>query len=262
MNQTTGKTRSKRERTDADDRDPESDVVLETRALTKRFGTVTVLDGVTLAIPRGSVVAVIGPNGSGKSTLLRLLVGDLPPTEGSVDHYGSAVSRATGYLPQRATFRPRFTAAETLEFYGSLLEEPDVRPLLERVGLQAAAERRVEALSGGMRRLLGIAQAMIGEPPVVVLDEPASGLDPSMSRHVFETITEMAAREQSVVVSSHDVSLVESTADTVVVLSEGSVIDSGTPDAVRRQFQAEQLRDIFDQIGDEDGRVSVVGGEE
>jgi ABC-type multidrug transport system ATPase subunit len=97
--------------------------------------------------------------------------------------------RAVGYLPQSPAFRPRFTVGETLEFYGDLLTgEVDVDVALERVGMAGAADRRTEALSGGMRRLLGIAQATLGDPPLLLLDEPTSDLDPRMTEHIFGVI--------------------------------------------------------------------------
>lgn len=233
--------------------------MLAVRDLGKRFGTVTVLEDVSLSVPPGSVVAVIGPNGSGKTTLLRTIVGDLAPTAGTIDYRGPSAARELGYLPQRPTFRPGFTALETLSFYRSLVGGPDPEQLLERVGLENAAHRRVEALSGGMRRLLGIAQAMIGEPPVVILDEPASGLDPNMSQLIFDAASEYASRGNGVVVSSHDLSLVAETADVVVLLSAGQVVESGSPATVCDRLGVDTLREVVESVAEDEARVTVVG---
>ena len=234
--------------------------VLRVDGLSKSFGSVEVLSEVSVSIPSGSVVAVIGPNGSGKTTLLRTLVGDLRPTTGAVSYVGPDTDRPIGYLPQEPTFRPGFTAAETLSFYSSLIDGRDPEPLLERVGLAAAADRNVEALSGGMRQLLGIAQATVGDPPLVVLDEPASGLDPNMSEHVFETAAEMAGSGTTVLLSSHDLSLVEATADSVVVLNRGSVAAAGPLPELRERFEADSLRDVLNAVVGDAGTVAVVGG--
>jgi ABC-type multidrug transport system ATPase subunit len=236
------------------------DPVLRVDGVSKSFGSVEVLSDVSVSIPSGSVVAVIGPNGSGKTTLLRTLVGDLRPTTGVVSYVGPDTDRPIGYLPQEPTFRPGFTAAETLAFYSSLLDGRDPEPLLERVGLAAAADRNVEALSGGMRQLLGIAQATVGDPPLIVLDEPASGLDPNMSENVFGTAAEMAGSGTTVLISSHDLALVETTADTVVVLDRGSVAAAGSPRDLRERFGTDSLRGVLNAVVGDTEAVAVVGG--
>ena len=236
------------------------DPVLRIDGVSKSFGSVEVLSDVSVSIPSGSVVAVVGPNGSGKTTLLRTLVGDLGPTTGTVSYVGPDTDRPIGYLPQEPTFRPGFTAAETLAFYSSLLDGRDPEPLLERVGLAAAADRNVEALSGGMRQLLGIAQATVGDPPLIVLDEPASGLDPNMSESVFGTAAEMAGSGTTVLVSSHDLALVEATADTVVVLNRGSVAAAGPVSDLRDRFDVDSLRGVLNAVVGDTEAVAVVGG--
>lgn len=235
------------------------DPILRLDGVSKSFGPVDVLSELTLSIPSEEVVAVIGPNGSGKTTLLRLLVDDLRPTAGRVTYEGPKTARPIGYLPQRPTFRPRFTAAETLDFYASLVDGSEPERLLERVGLAAAADRNVEDLSGGMRQLLGIAQATVGDPPLVVLDEPASGLDPNMSENVFETAAEMAGAGTTVLLSSHDLSLVEATADSVIVIDRGTIAADGSMDELCEQFGVESLRDVLNAIVDGTKQVAVVG---
>ncbi len=237
------------------------ETVLRVGGVSKSFGSTEVLSDISVSVPADAVVAVIGPNGSGKTTLLRTIVGDLAPTEGTVTYTGPDAERPIGYLPQDPTFRPGFSAAETLGFYASLLDGFGAEPvsLLERVGLGAAADRNVENLSGGMRQLLGIAQATIGDPPVVVLDEPASGLDPDMSEHVFGTAAEMSGSFRTVLLSSHDISLVEATADVVVVLHRGTVAASGTQAELRERYGVDTLRGVLKTVVDDEGSVAVVG---
>ena len=234
--------------------------ILRLDAISKSFGTVEALSDGSASVPSGSVVAVVGPNGSGKTTLIRILVGDLAETSGSVAYEGPEADRPIGYLPQDPTFRPGFTAAETLSFYSSLVDGSEPEPLLKRVGLAAAADRNVEALSGGMRQLLGIAQATVGDPPLVVLDEPASGLDPNMSANVFQTAAEMAGAGTTVLLSSHDLTLVEETADSVIVLARGTVAASGTVEELRATFDVDSLRGVLNAVVEDTGQVAVVGG--
>ena len=118
--------------------------LLSAAGISHRYGELSVLQSVDVEIPAGAVTAVIGPNGTGKTTLLRILLGQLSPTEGAVSYTGPAVDRPIGYLPQQPSFRPQFTAAETLEFYSSLVDGTEPEALLSRVGLSAAADRHVE----------------------------------------------------------------------------------------------------------------------
>ncbi|MFC7020756.1 MULTISPECIES: ABC transporter ATP-binding protein [Haloarcula] len=239
-----------------------TDPSLTAEGVTRRFGDVTALSDVTAEVPADAITALVGPNGSGKTTLLRLLVGLDSPTSGTIAYEGPSATRRIGYLPQRPTFRPGFTARETLAFYADLVDDDPDR-LLERVGLGAVADRRVEALSGGMTRLLGIGQALTGDPPVVALDEPASGLDPEMSRHVFDVVDSIAADGRAVVLCSHELPLVEATADRVVVLDQGAVVATDTPTALRERTGG-PLHETFAALLDRDAepvRAQVEGGE-
>ena len=233
--------------------------ILRVEDIERSFGPVTVLDGVSLTLDAGTLGALIGPNGSGKTTLLRVLAGILPPTGGTRTYTGPAVSREIGYLPQQPTFRPSFTARETLTFYATLVED-DPDTALSRVGLGDAGERRVETLSGGMTRLLGLAQATIGDPPVVILDEPASGLDPQMRRRTFAVARELADDGAAVLLSSHDLALVEERSDQIFVLDGGRLADSGTPSALCERHDAPHLRAVFEEaVAAPDEQVSVIG---
>jgi ABC-type multidrug transport system ATPase subunit len=232
-----------------------TDVYLRATDVSRSFGDVTALVDASIEVPGGTVVALVGPNGSGKTTLLRIMSGLLSPTDGHVRYEGPSATRPRGYLPQAPTFRPGYTTAETATFYARLVDD-DPTELLERVGLGAVPDRRVEALSGGMTRLLGIAQALTGDPPVLALDEPASGLDPVMSQRVFDIVEALADDGHAVVVTSHDLPLVERAADRVVVLDRGSVVASDTPDALRERTGG-PLHETFATLVEADDAVSV-----
>lgn len=233
--------------------------ILEASDVSRSFGEVDVLSDVSLSLDSGAVTTIIGPNGSGKTTLLRVLTGVLAPSEGTVTYHGPERERERGYLPQQPAFRPGFSARETLAFYTSLVSgDPDA--LLERVGLGEAGDRRVEALSGGMRRLLGIAQATVGDPPVVLLDEPGSGLDPGMGRRTFEVVRELADDGTAVLVTSHDMGLTEQFSDRIALLERGGIRATGTPDELYAEYGCDSLQDVFDTVLDRrDGSVDVLG---
>lgn len=222
--------------------------VLEAVDVDFAYGDVDVLDDVSVSLDGGRVTALVGPNGSGKTTLLRTLAGLQEPVAGAVRYHGPDAAREIGYLPQQPAFRPGFTVLETLSFYSSLVGagRDDAVARLERLGLADAADRPAEALSGGMTRLLGIAQATVGDPPVVTLDEPASGLDPGMSTRVFEIATELADGGTAVLLTSHDLELVERTADWVVLIDAGTVAEQGPPGQIFDRLGVESLREAYE----------------
>jgi ABC-type multidrug transport system ATPase subunit len=219
------------------------DAVASLSGVSRTYGGIAVLDSVTLDVGPG-VTAVVGPNGSGKSTMLGLLAGAAEPTTGTVSVTDPSGPKPVGYLPQRVPFRDGFTARETLAFYARLVDaDPDAA--LERVGLSDAAERPVEALSGGMRRLLGIAQATVGTPPLVVLDEPTSGLDPGMRERAFRTATRAATDGTAVVLSSHDLELVDDHADGVVLLAGGQVAAAGSRGDLLDDYDVASVDELY-----------------
>lgn len=210
----------------------------------KSFGSVEVLDGISFSVEAGTVTAIAGPNGSGKTTLSRIIVGLNAPDSGQVT-IRTAAERPVGYLPQTPQFSPGFTVEEVLNDYADLLStSPDIDDALSRVGLDAVRERRVSALSGGMRRLLGLAQSFLGEPPLVVLDEPTSGLDPRMTRRFFEVAEELADDGMAVLVTTHDLASASDT-DMIAVLHQGTLAAHDSPTALCDATGTETLADAF-----------------
>lgn len=250
--------------------EPESDrdgqhserTVLVADGISHAFGEVSVLEEVSVSLYAGEVVALVGPNGSGKTTLLRILAGLLSPTTGEVAYRGPERDRERGYLPQQPAFRPGFSARETLAFYASLVGgDPD--ELLDRVGLGEVGDRTVEALSGGMTRLLGIAQATVGDPPVVLFDEPGSGLDPGMRRQTWAVVGERAAAGTAVFLSTHDTLLAEQFADRVLLLGDGQLRADGSPAALTDEYDRDSLQSVFEAaVGGESGPVNSMGDSE
>lgn len=238
----------------------EHETVVDVEGLSHSFGDLDVLGDVSFSVDAGTVACLIGPNGSGKTTLLRLVAGLLDPDAGTVS-IGDGSDRSVGYLAQQPAFRPQFTARETIEFYGSLVEESvDAEEILDQVGLTAVADRRVDALSGGMMRLLGIAQTTVGDPSVLALDEPSSGLDPTMTRQITEVVEELAAADDAVLFATHDLRSVERIADTVLVIDQGELVATGAPDELLAETDTETLEETLETLSRDEGAIGVSAG--
>jgi Cu-processing system ATP-binding protein len=202
----------------------------------KSYGRVRAVDGLTIEVQAGETLALIGPNGSGKSTTLKAAVGLLRPTTGCVLVEGLDVAhrpeaRTTlGYLPQRISFPEGVTARDAMKFYGRLRGAPpgDVERLLGRVGLTEAANRPTDGFSGGMRQRLGIAIALLGDPRILLLDEPTAALDPTGALQMRDLIAGIAADGTTVLLSSHDLAEVSALADRIAILISGRTIAVGS----------------------------------
>ncbi|RXK49220.1 ABC transporter ATP-binding protein [Halorientalis pallida] len=234
-----------------------ADPTLVVEDLVVAFGDLVAVDDVSFTVAPGTVTCLVGPNGSGKTTLIRAVADLVGIDHGSVERPESA-TRPVGYLPQAPAFRPQFTVAETLQFYADLTgESVDVDAAVNRVGLGGVPDRRVDALSGGMTRLLGIAQATVGDPPLVLLDEPSSGLDPMMTRHVADVITDLAA-DAAVLVTSHDLTAVERIADQVLVLDRGRIVAADSPAKLQASTGTDDLESAMSElVASESGQVAT-----
>ncbi|MDT3679204.1 MAG: ABC transporter ATP-binding protein [Burkholderiaceae bacterium] len=225
--------------------------VAEWRGVTKRYGAVTAVQDITLALRAGEATALVGHNGAGKTTLIKLMLGLVRPDAGAVRVLGvdpagvrgAQARRALGFLPENVAFHGALTARESMAFYARLkglpLRENDA--LLERVGIAHAADRRVATYSKGMRQRLGIAQALIGEPRLLLFDEPTSGLDPDSRAEVYETIDELRASGATVLVSTHALEEIERRVDRAAIVHGGRLVAAGSLEDLRRGAGA-QLR--------------------
>ena len=216
---------------------------LSVRGLEKRFGSVQALKGVDLEVAEGELVGLLGPNGAGKSTLVKIAVGLVRPTAGSAEVAGApAGSRdaraALGYLAELFRFPGWYTADEVLELHqrlaGSHGGEAERKRLLELVALADASSRRVDGMSKGMQQRLGVAQALVGEPRVLLLDEPTSALDPVGRRTVRLLLEQLRDRGVSVLLNSHLLSEIELVCDRVAILLDGAFVATGTPAELSR----------------------------
>ncbi|MFZ5814297.1 MAG: ABC transporter ATP-binding protein [Bacillota bacterium] len=211
--------------------------------LVKRYGSNRALDGVSLEIP-GGMFGLLGPNGAGKTTLIRIVTTLLPPTSGQV-YLGEIdllrepdrARRHLGYLPQEFGFYKGLSAYEVLDYIGAMKNLPaperrrQVEAVLEQVNLTEVARRKVGTYSGGMKQRLGIAQALLGNPAVIVVDEPTAGLDPE-ERIRFRNLLAQLALQRTVLLSTHIVADVEASCSGLAVLREGRLLFAGTAEAL------------------------------
>ena len=184
--------------------------IVEIAHATKHYGGIQAVRDVSFALEPGQAVALVGHNGAGKTTLIKLMLGLVRPTEGSIRILGEdpaaggiETRRWLGYLPESVSFNTALTGREVLAFYARLKSEPldDIGVLLDRVGLAKAADRRIGTYSKGMRQRLGLAQALIGTPRLLLLDEPTTGLDPGLRMEFYEIVGELCERGATVVLS-------------------------------------------------------------
>ena len=199
-----------------------------------RRALVQAVRGLSLTVPKGSIVAFVGPNGAGKTTTIHTILGFLKPTAGQVRVFGEApgpsVARRIGYQPEIFYTYPFYSAREALRYYGQLAGMSSatlntvIPPLLDRMGLTDAGKRPISSYSKGMTQRLGLAQALVHDPELLILDEPTSGLDPEGRRLVLDIIGEEKTRGRTVFLSSHILSDVERTCDEVVMVRQGQVV--------------------------------------
>ncbi|WP_342429255.1 ABC transporter ATP-binding protein [Neobacillus sp. FSL H8-0543] len=220
---------------------------IKIKGLSKSYRKIQVLKDVDLQIDTG-LFGLLGPNGAGKTTLMKVLSTTLPWNDGQVTIYdydllkeGDKVREVLGYLPQHFHAPPQFTGREFLHYVGSMKGVIDkgerteqVERLLEEVNLKPQANKKVKRYSGGMKRRLGIAQALLGNPKLIILDEPTAGLDPS-ERIRFRNIIEKLSKKYTIILSTHIISDIESSCEKVAVLNNGEVLFQGTTEALAKQ---------------------------
>ncbi len=212
--------------------------VIETRALTKTYGAVRALDGLSLNIPRGGVYGVLGPNGAGKSTLFRILLGLIRPSGGEAIVMGGrigdvAASRRMGSMIETPRYPPFMTARQVLVWlstaHGLKPDAARTERWLERVGLSEAADRKVRGFSVGMLQRLGVAAALITEPELIILDEPTSGMDPPGIQDMRALIRSLADHDGiTVILASHQLLEVQRVCDRVAIMNRGKLVREGS----------------------------------
>ena len=226
--------------------------MIEVQHLTKRYGRVTAVEDVTFRVERGEILGFLGPNGAGKTTTMRILTGFMPATEGKAIVAGFDVfdqpieaKRRTGYLPETPPLYPDMTVVEYLNFVSKLKgvlpadRKARVRTVMERTRIDDMANRQCAKLSKGYRQRVGLAQAIIHNPDVLILDEPTAGLDPKQIIETRELIKELAG-DHTIILSTHILPEVSQTCDRVVIINKGHVVAVDTPDNLTARLRGSE----------------------
>jgi len=224
-----------------------SDLMIEALNLTKRYGAVKALDDVSFEVKRGEVLGFLGPNGAGKTTTMKILTCFIAPTEGTarvngIDVFEDSIGvrQAIGYLPESTPLYTEMMVSACLDFAARMrgFRGGDISKRIEAVVDQAALgsvfQQEIRALSKGYRQRVGIAQALIHEPPLLILDEPLSGLDPNQAAEMRQLITHLG-KERTVILSTHNLAEVQTTCSRVLIIASGRLVADDTPDELRER---------------------------
>ena len=238
-----------------------SEVMIQVQNLTKDYGPTRAVDGVTFNVRKGEVLGFLGPNGAGKSTTMKMLTCFLAPTGGTATVAGFdvfdqslEVRKRLGYLPEDTPIYRDMTVVDYLRFAADVrgmepnLREKRIKEIGGRCGLGDVAGKLVGELSKGFRQRVGLAQAMVHDPDIVILDEPASGLDPNQNAEIQALIKEVG-REKTVILSTHILSDVQATCSRVLIISSGKLVADGTPDELRARERSSRYRVVLEAGG-------------
>lgn len=221
---------------------------IELRGLSKHYGSLRAVDGVDLRVQRGEIFGLIGHNGAGKSTLFKMMLGLVAPSSGEVLIQGRPISggdfrairRGLGYLPENVVLYDNLSGLETLQFFARLkgAAAAQCQPLLEQVGLADAGHRPLREYSKGMRQRLGFAQALLGRPQLLFLDEPSNGLDPQAIRDFYRSLQALLEQGVTVLITSHILAELQERVDRLAIMAAGRIQALGTVQSLREQQQA------------------------
>lgn len=226
--------------------------MIEVSHLSKKYGTHPAIEDLSFTVGDGQIFGLLGPNGAGKSTIMNVLTGYLAPTSGEVKVAGFSLPEqaqqakaCVGYLPEQPPLYPEMTVQEYLDFAAELKgikkkadRKEQVRKAARRTGLEEVLPRLIRSLSKGYRQRVGIAQALLGNPPVLILDEPTVGLDPKQIIEIRNLIKSLG-RKHTVILSSHILSEVQAVCERVIVINRGSIVADGTPDSLAHSLSNE-----------------------
>ncbi len=215
--------------------------------LVKRFGNKIAVNRVSFDVKLGEVYGILGPNGAGKSTLISMIAGIMEPDEGRIEILGENIKNTkirfeTNYCPQNPALYEELTGLENLIFYSNLYgltgrkAKGKARDLIKKVGLEEYADKPVKTYSGGMKKRLNLATALVNDPRVLILDEPTTGLDPNIRREVWQLLDEIKRSDRTIMISTHYMEEAEALSDRVAIMDAGKIIAEGKPEDLKRAY--------------------------
>jgi ABC-2 type transport system ATP-binding protein len=231
--------------------------MIKADALTKQYGALTAVDGISFQVQPGEVLGFLGPNGAGKTTTMRMFAGFVEPTSGNVEICGHPVERepteakrCLGYLPEGAPSYGEMTSRDFLDFVAAIrgLEGDQkarrMAEVIDLLNLGPVLDRKIETLSKGFKRRVGFAQAILHDPPVLIMDEPTDGLDPNQKHEVRELIHAMAP-DKIIVISTHILEEVDAVCSRAIIICEGRIVADETPEELRSRSETGRLDEVF-----------------
>jgi len=227
--------------------------MIEIKNLSKSFGALKAVDGITFSVPRGEVLGFLGPNGAGKSTTMKMVTGFLTPSSGNVTVCGHDIAtdpigakRSVGYLPEGAPAYPDMTPAAFLDFIADVRGLPAstkrsrIAEVVALVHLEGVLHQRIETLSKGFKRRVGLAQAILHDPEVLVLDEPTDGLDPNQKHEVRSLIRRMS-KNKAIILSTHILEEVEAVCTRAIIIARGRILFDGSPADLQKEGPLDEV---------------------
>ena len=248
------------------------ETLIEVNGLSKRFGNLQAVDNISLKVMRGEVLGFLGPNGAGKSTTMKMITGFLSPSAGTVAVAGFDIQNAPldaksrmGYLPEGAPAYGEMTPATFLDFIADIRGIPAatrgarIAEVVAKIHLEKVLDQRIETLSKGFKRRVGLAQAILHDPEILIMDEPTDGLDPNQKHEVRSLIQEMAPHK-AIVISTHILEEVDAVCTRAIIIAQGRLIFSGTPHELSMRSRYHQAASIVIDTADEAKTRSAIAG--
>lgn len=248
--------------------DIKTNVILRVDKLTKHYGDVHAVDGISFSVPRASVFTLLGPNGAGKTTTMEILEGIRDPDSGEITVFGNRVKRVDrtikermGVLLQEGNFEPYLKVKEVLHLFASFFAKPvPVEKILDMIALTDKQNAHVKTLSGGQRQRLALGTALINDPDLVFLDEPTTGLDPQARRNIWSIVTDLKAQGKGIILTTHYMEEAEALSDHVCIMDHGKIIAEGSPQELSARLGRETIIEFTADGITEDDLSLLKGG--
>lgn len=234
--------------------------LIEIKSLDKQFGAIHAVRGISFSVNKGEVLGFLGPNGAGKSTTMKMVTGFLEPTSGTVSICGHDIiddpieaKKKIGYLPEGAPLYGEMTVTSFLNFIADIREmkgeyrEKRIEEVIQKINLQSVRQQSLETLSKGFKRRVGVAQAILHDPEILIMDEPTDGLDPNQKHEVRTLIREMAS-EKAIIISTHILEEVDAVCTRAIIIASGKLLFDGTPAELLAKSENGKLDEVFRQI--------------